>query len=105
MARILSIGPDRNALVARNQQLSKDGHNVLSADTRARALALAKTKTFEVILLCDRFLPAYAAGLADELRILAPEASILVLAGRPTPLTLLEIQALVPTQVIGPRAA
>ena len=94
MARILSIGPDSDALAVRNQELRLSGHDVRAAETRSDALALAASEPFELILLCDRFLPAYAIHLADELKVLAPAAVIIVLAGRPTPVTPSEINAL-----------
>ena len=105
MAKILSIGPDRNVLATRNRELRLMGHDVRGVDTRANALALAKHGTFEFIVLCDRFLPAYAAELADELRILAPGSTILVLAGRATSLTTAEINTLLVNHRAGLRAA
>jgi DNA-binding NtrC family response regulator len=104
MAKILSVGPERNILAARNRELRNCGHHVRGAETRTAALELAKSGVFEVILLCDRFLPAYAAELAEELRTVAPRTTILVLAGRASPLTTGEIQSLIVDQVRRPAA-
>jgi len=105
MARILSIGPDSEALVVRNRELELSGHDVRSAETRSDALALAGSEPFEFILLCDRFLPAYAIHLADELKVLAPAAMIIVLAGRAIPITPSEINALLSRPTSGLKAA
>ena len=105
MARILSVGPDSDALAVRNRELQLSGHEVRSAETRSEALALAGSEPFEFILLCDRFLPAYAIQLADELKVLAPAAMIIVLAGRATPATAAEINALLSRPRSGLKAA
>jgi DNA-binding response OmpR family regulator len=104
MAKILSVGPDRNILAARNRELRNCGHHVRGAETRTAALELAQSGVFEIILLCDHFLPAYAAELAEELRAVTPRTSILVLAGRASPLTTGEIQSLIVDRVRRPAA-
>jgi DNA-binding NtrC family response regulator len=105
MAKILSVGPDHDILAARNRELRGYGHHVRSAETRADALYLARSGVFEVILICDQFLPAYAAQLADELQQAAPRTTILVLAGHSSPLRSGEIHTLIVEQVPLPAAA
>ena len=105
MANILSIGPDAKLLAARNRKLRQDGHHVRGADTRATALALAKSECFELILLCHRFQPADTAQLVEELRTHAPQAAILKLAGRTRPLTLSEIQSIIRNRAANTLAA
>lgn len=105
MAKILSVGPDPTVLAPRNRELRLYGHLVRSAENRAEVMALAKTGIFDIILLCNQFLPAYAAQLADELCLVAPATRILVLAGRSTPLTADEIHALVRKELSSSRAA
>ena len=105
MAKILSIGPDHNVLAGRNRELRRVGHEVRGAETRATALRLAKSRTFDLMLLCDRLLPAYAAGLADELKIVAPGTMVIILGGRATPLSLGEIQTMLLNQTAGSGAA
>lgn len=105
MARILSIGPDHNVLAARNRELRLDGHHVRGAETRATALRLAKSKAFDLILLCDPLLPAYAAELADELKAVTPGTMIVILAGRATPISISEIQAMLLNRAAGSPAA
>ena len=73
MAKILSIGPDHDRLLARNRELKDCGHHIRGAETRTDALELARSGVFEVILLCGQFLPAYASELAKELHIVNPQ--------------------------------
>lgn len=91
MARILSIGPHTDVLAARNRELRLGGHEVRGAHTRTNALALASSESFELIVLCDRFLLTDAERLKNELHGLKPQATILLLSGRAKPLTLREI--------------
>jgi CheY-like chemotaxis protein len=99
MARILSVGPDHDRLAVRNGELRSYGHQVRSAETRADALDLARSGVFEIILICDQFLPAYAAQLADEFHNATPGTAILVLAGRSSRLSASEIHAWIARQV------
>jgi hypothetical protein len=81
------------------------GHDVRAAERRLDALMLAGSETFDLILLCDRFLPAYAQQLADEINVLAPKTMIVVLAGRTTPLPLRELETMLSNQAAGSKAA
>jgi len=88
-----------------NSELKLLGHDVRSAETRSDALMLAKCEPFDLILLCDRFLPAYATQLAAELHILASGSMIVVLAGRNAPVPLRELGAMLSNQAAGLKAA
>ena len=105
MAKILSVGPDHDILAARNRELRGYGHRVRSAETRADALYLARSGLFEIILICDQFLPAYAAQLADEFQKATPGTTILVLAGYSSRLSASEIHSWISRQVPGSAAA
>jgi DNA-binding response OmpR family regulator len=105
MANILSIGPDHKILAARNRKLRAAGHRVRDAETRKLAIEAARNETFDLMLLCDQFLPAYAAQLADELGSAAPGTTILILAGRADPLSLAEIDTLLSNRAGRSRAA
>lgn len=105
MVKILSVGPDHDLLAARSRELRIYGHHVRSAETRADALALARSGVFDIILVCDRFLPAYAAQLADELHNAMPRTVILVLARYSPPLSTSEIHILIDEQAPSSAAA
>lgn len=105
MARILSVGPSIKHLAARNRALVQSGHEVRGADTRLKALAFAKSGSFDYIVLCDQFLPAYAAELADELRAFAPGTPVLILKSRETNAPPEEIDALLKAGRIDSAAA
>jgi DNA-binding response OmpR family regulator len=79
MARILSVCPSIDYLAALNRALTQCGHQVRGADTRVKALSFVKSFKFDFIVLCDEFLPASEATLADELRASAPGTPILTL--------------------------
>lgn len=96
--KILSVGPDHDILAARSRELKAYGHHVRIAETRADALALARSGVFEIILVCDQFLPAYAAQLTDELHNTSPETIILVLARYSPLLSPSEIHLLIDKQ-------
>ena len=98
MMNILSVGPDHKVLADRNRKLRGFGHDVRSAETRAGALELARFGVFDVVVICDQFLPAYAAQLADELHYVAPRTTILVLPRYTRPLSAGEIHFLIDTQ-------
>ena len=105
MARILSVGPSIKHLAARNRALTQCGHQVRGADTRLKAVAFAKSASFDYIVLCDQFLPAYAAELADELRTFAPGTPVLILKNREANVPPEEIEALLKAGEIDSTAA
>jgi CheY-like chemotaxis protein len=98
MVKILSVGPDHDVLAARNRELRDCGYHVHSAETRSDTLDLARSGIFEIILICDQFLPAYAARLADEIHNVAPRTTILLLARYSPSLSAGEIHFLIDTQ-------
>ncbi len=81
MARILSIGPNPESLTARNRALTSAGHEVRGADTRQKAIALAQAQRFDIAVLCNEFLPAYAGQLLDELRPALGAIPVITLSG------------------------
>jgi DNA-binding response OmpR family regulator len=105
MARILSVGPSTKHLAARNRALTQCGHQVRGADSRVKALSFVKSVSFDFIVLCDQFLPDFAAELADELRASAPGTPILILKSRETDSYPEEIEALLKGRQIGSTAA
>ncbi|HZR31603.1 MAG TPA: sigma-70 family RNA polymerase sigma factor [Terriglobales bacterium] len=68
MARILSIGPDADAVATCSRILAGFGHNVQGAATRFAALAAAKSQQFDIVLLCSGFPLGYVEQLTEELR-------------------------------------
>jgi DNA-binding response OmpR family regulator len=104
MTRILSIGPTPETLAARNRALAKSGHDVRAAATRYDAFALAKSQHFDLVLLCNEFLPAYASQLASELRQLLGDTTVIRLSAGSESATD-EIEEVIRHQKIRPRAA
>jgi DNA-binding response OmpR family regulator len=105
MARILSVGPSIKDLAARNRALTQCGHQVRGADTRLKALAFAKSVSFDYIVLSDEFFPDSATELADELRASAPGTPILILKNQEKNVSTEEIEALLRASKVGSTAA
>lgn len=105
MAKILSIGPDPDILAERNRALVALGHEVRGAATRVDAISLAKSQRFDVVLLCNEFLPPYAGQLADELRPWLRGTKIIVLPAGPEAMSVDDIDDAVREKELRPRAA
>lgn len=79
MARILSVGPNRESLVWRTRSLVRIGHHVRGAVTHREALNAAESQRFDVALICNEFPRGYAIELASELQRLMPSAVVLII--------------------------
>ena len=104
MIRILSIGPDPDILAARSRILAQSGYDVCSAASRADALAAAKLRRFDAVLLCSEFPFGYARQLANELRPLIQRAPLIALSGQ-NPISVAEIEETIRDNEMGARAA
>lgn len=105
MAKILSVGPDREVLACRNRALAQLGHEVRGAATRADAIAVARSQAFGVALICNSFPRGYADELAGELQKLLPGAVVLCLGDASGDLSLADLHEWIQDSEARPKAA
>lgn len=104
MARILSVGPDREILADRNRALAQRGHYVHSAATRTDAVVAAVTQPFDVALVCNSFPKGYASAFARDLQALMPRSAVVFILSAKTGI-IAEIEEMIQEFTIPPRAA
>ena len=80
MARILSVGPDREALAARNRSLTRFGHEMRGAASAKDALGIASSQQFDIVLICDCFSDDESMVIAEQLQARMPQAAVVRMA-------------------------
>jgi len=105
MARILSVGSDRDILARRNRALAQLGHNVCGAVTRMDAMTAAKSQRFDIALVCNTVPQGYASVFAEELQALMPRTAVICIPDGEPEINIAQIDEMIQNTEVCQKAA